>query len=227
MESKKPKFYKSLEDAVVSRQRTVERYPGDQFLTWGAAHAIVSRGTKRVSLRDLKADADAKDADDDAVRAASDYNPSPREQEAANTTQAQPQAARGDQTAASAAAESRDTESLGISHGDIGAHHGLDEAYVFRHDLRLVAGTPRYFSEPQMEAIVAAISCPTLHISATRGWPFIESKVRWEAGARSSTGWPTDTIRADVAHPEQEAKVIDPRLDKHRAGGWAPPALGS
>lgn len=220
---------------MVSRQRTVERYPGDQFLTWGAAHAIVSRGTKRVSLRDLKADADAKDADDDAVRAASDYNPSPREQEAANTTQAQPQsqpqAPRGDQTAASAAAESRDTESLGISHGDIGAHHGLDEAYVFRHDLRLVAGTPRYFSEPQMEAIVAAISCPTLHISATRGWPFIESKVGWEAvHARSSTGLhilPTDTKRAGVAHPEQEAKVADPRLDKHRAGGRAPSALGS
>lgn len=221
---------------MVSRQRTVERYPGDQFLTWEAAHAIVSRGTKRVSLRDLKADADAKDTDDDAVRAASDYNPSPREQEAANATQAQPQphsqpqAARGDQTAASAAAESRDTESLGISHGDIGAHHGLDEAYVFRHDLRLVAGTPRYFSEPQMEAIVAAISCPTLHISATRGWPFIESKVRWEAGARSSTGLhvlPTDTNLVGVAHPEQEAKVIDPRLDKHRAGGRAPPALGS
>lgn len=92
--------------------------------------------------------------------------------------------------------------------------------FVFRHDVMLSCPTPMFSSEDQVRAYLAEITCPTLFIGATHGWPVEEKAVRERLSAVRSH----ETLRLEGAHhlhidPESREVVGDSVIDFIRRQG--------
>lgn len=157
--------YSSIEEAVEQRMRTVSAHPGQQYISKEGAERLVRRAVVQVK------------------------------QPAASTTNAagvngsdagagSPNAVRAHQNGGAAGADSSSSTSAAASSATAAPSVG----YRFSHDRRIIAPSLLFASEDQILEFLRRVKCPTLVITADKGWPFPEEVARARLAALAGSG---------------------------------------
>lgn len=172
----------SLAAAIRIRQKGAEAAPGDQSISYEGARAIISRGTRPATPAELRAWDERVAAKAEAAKAAAakanvgaGAGASGGDSSVGTAKKSLPHIMKtGPGTAGGFSKASRPP-----SEEDVPARFARDKdsgPVVFTHDTSLQSSSLLYFSEPQMQNLIAAYKGPSLVLTGTSGWHFDPEK---------------------------------------------------